>query len=233
MNRPGGTARARPESLTDRIYTRVKQDIFDCRLLPGDHFTESEIAARTNASRTPVREALYRLQRDGFVQVRFRNGWQVKPLDFTVFDQLYDLRLILELAAVEKLCAMPSPLPLEDLKRIWLVKPDERLADGPTVCALDERFHEQLVEAAGNEEMIRVHHEITERIRIVRRLDFTKPHRIAATYQEHGRILRHLIQRKLAEARLLLTSHVETSKAAVRQITLHMLHEARLNGRRA
>lgn len=168
MTVPRRPARSRPESLTDRIYTRVKQDIFDYRLLPGDYFTESQIATRMDASRTPVREALYRLQSDGFVQVHFRNGWQVRPLDFATFDQLYELRTIIELAAVEKLCSMEPHPPLEDLKRIWLAPPSERLTDGPTVCALDERFHEQIVEATGNLEMARVHHEITERIRVVR-----------------------------------------------------------------
>ena len=155
-------------NLTERIYQTIKDDIFSFRLLPGDRFSENEIAERVAASRTPVREALARLQREGFVEVSFRSGWQVKPFDFMKFEQLYDVRIILELAAAKKLCEMEPAPNLEDLKRIWLVKPEDRLEDGPSVCALDERFHEQLVEATGNTEMARIHHEITERLRIVR-----------------------------------------------------------------
>jgi len=116
---------------------------------------------------------------------------------------------------------------LDDLKRAWLVRPEDRLTDGPSVSALDERFHEQLVEATGNREMARIHHDITERIRIIRHLDFTKELRIEATYAEHAKILRAVIERHSVEAVLLLTSHIESSKAEVRKITLHMLYEAR------
>ncbi|MCE3253821.1 MAG: GntR family transcriptional regulator, partial [Cellvibrio sp.] len=66
-------------NLTERIYQTLKDDIFSFRLLPGDRFSENEIAERVAASRTPVREALARLQREGFVDVSFRSGWQVKP----------------------------------------------------------------------------------------------------------------------------------------------------------
>jgi len=68
---------------------------------------------------------------------------------------------------------------------------------------------------------------VTERIRIIRRLDFTRGDRIEATYAEHGKILRAVIQRKADQAQLLLRAHIEQSKAEVRKITLHTLHEAR------
>lgn len=213
-------------NLTERIYLQLKQDIFSFRLLPGDRFSENEIAERVEASRTPVREALTRLQREGFVDVSFRSGWQVKPFDFNQFEQLYDVRVVLELAAVKKLCEMEPAPNLDDLKRIWLVKPEDRLEDGPSVCALDERFHEQLVEATGNQEMARIHHDITERLRIIRRIDFTQQKRIEATYEEHAKILRTIIERRAEEVKSLLKTHIEASKAEVRKITLHMMYEA-------
>jgi len=213
-------------NLTERIYQQLKQDIFSFRLLPGDRFSENEIAERVAASRTPVREALTRLQREGFVEVSFRSGWQVKPFDFNQFEQLYDVRIVLELAAVKKLCEMEPAPNLEDLKRIWLVKPEDRLEDGPSVCALDERFHEQLVEATGNKEMARIHHDITERLRIVRRIDFTQRNRIEATYDEHAKIIRTIMERRAEEVKSYLKTHIEASKSEVRKITLHMLYEA-------
>jgi DNA-binding GntR family transcriptional regulator len=111
---------------------------------------------------------------------------------------------------------------------LWLVPAAERLSDPREVGALDERFHATLVSAAGNAEIARVHQDVTERIRIVRRLDFTRPDRIEATYQEHGKILRAIIQRKLDVAQMLLKSHIEQSKIEVRKISLHAMHEARV-----
>jgi DNA-binding GntR family transcriptional regulator len=214
-------------NLTERIYLQLKQDIFTFRLLPGDRFSENEIADRVLASRTPVREALMRLQREGFVEVSFRSGWQVKPFDFQQFEQLYDVRIVLELAAVKKLCEMEPAPNMDDLKKVWLVKPEDRLTDGPTVATLDERFHEQLVEATGNAEMARIHHDITERLRIVRRIDFTQKPRIEATYDEHAKILRTIIERRASDVLSYLKTHIEASKSEVRKITLHMLYEAK------
>jgi DNA-binding GntR family transcriptional regulator len=96
------------------------------------------------------------------------------------------------------------------------------------VGELDEVFHATLVSATGNAELARVHQDVTERIRIVRRLDFTRPDRVEATYAEHAKVLRAVIQRQADPARLMLKSHIEQSKAEVRKITLHTLHEARL-----
>ena len=209
------------------VYEQLKGDIFDFRLLPGDRFTETEVAAQAGVSRTPVREALYKLEREGYIQVSSRNGWSVNPFDFESFENLYDVRVIMELAASQKVCEMPNPPDFDELKRVWLVPPDKRVRDPQKVCDLDERFHAALVGATGNSQLARIHHDITERIRIIRRLDFTQPDRIDSTYEEHAQILRAVMRRRLEQSRLLLQAHIEASKAVVRRITLHRLHSAR------
>jgi len=151
----------------------------------------------------------------------------VRPFDFRQFEELYDLRIVLETTAVRRLCEASERVALDALKTCWLCPPDERETDMRDVARLDEAFHTTLVEAAGNREMSRVHAEVTERIRIIRRLDFTKPPRIDATYQEHAKILRAIVQRRAGPAELLLSAHIAASKAEVRKITLHMMQEAR------
>lgn len=210
----------------DHAYERIKADIFEFRLRPGDRFSEPEIALRLGVSRTPVREALLRLAREGYVIVAARSGWQVRPLDFKAFDDLYDVRLILETAAVRRLCDMETRASLDSLREVWLAPRAQWLTDGRTVAGLDEAFHGTLVAATGNEELARMHREVTERIRIIRRLDFLQPERIKTTYQEHAQILRHVLRRQADSASLQLRSHISASKAEVRKITLHMLYEA-------
>jgi DNA-binding GntR family transcriptional regulator len=150
----------------------------------------------------------------------------VQPLDFDQFEHLYDLRIVLELAAVQKLCSGKNRGALKELRGVWLVSPRKRLTDGATVARLDEEFHATLVAATGNPELARVHQSITERIRILRRLDFTHPERIIYTYQEHAAILRAVLARDEKRAAALLRAHVESSKAEVRTISLHRLHLA-------
>lgn len=213
--------------LAEQVYCRLKDDIFEFRLLPGDRFSENEMAERYDVSRTPLRDALYRLQREGYLEVGFRRGWQVRTLDFRYFDDLYDLRIVLEIAAIERICQMAEcPAGVEELKRIWLVAKADREQDGRTVSQMDERFHTAMVAAAGNAEMARVHAELTEKLRIIRRLDFTQAERVDATYQEHGKIVQLLLRRKFPETAMLLRSHIQQSKLEVRKITLHRLHEA-------
>ncbi len=117
----------------------------------------------------------------------------------------------------------PRRPPRTATREFTCTPPSFRLRSG----ALDEQFHATLVRAAGNDEIARVHWDVTERIRIIRRLDFTRPDRIDATYAEHAMILRNVIQRKADQAQLLLRSHIEQSKSEVRKITLATLHDAR------
>jgi len=216
-----------PLTLADQAYAQIKQMIFDFALMPGDRASESELAQRVAVSRTPLRQALQRLEREGFLRVVPKVGWQVAPLDFDVFDELYDLRVLIECHAARQLATAEQRPGLAALAEAWLVPAAERLSDHAVVGLLDEQFHAQLVAAGGNREMARVHHEITERIRIIRRLDFTKPARVEATYDEHARILRAITRRRADDAVSLLKAHVEQSKLEVRHITLDMLHRAR------
>lgn len=223
------TTTGRPEhqiKAPEAVYQLIKTDIFEFRLLPGARFSENEVAARARVSRTPVREALLRLQREGFLDVLAKSGWMVRPLDFDRFEHLYDARIVLELDAVRKLCSGSPQESLATLKKAWLVPARQRLSDWIAVAQLDEAFHATLVAAAGNPELARMHADVTERIRIVRRLDFTQAERIRYTYEEHAAILRAILARNPQQATLLLRSHIEQSKLEVRKISIHRLHMA-------
>lgn len=234
---PAAVAAGARRSVADQVYDGLKRDIGQFRLVPGDRFTELELCARLGVSRTPVRQALVRLQQEGYVEVLFRSGWRVLPFDFDRYEQLYDLRMVLETAAAQRLCTEPAVCGnavdrarLERLTAIWLVEPARRSTDGAQVRQWDEEFHCALVEAAGNAEMARVHRDITERIRMVRSLDFTKSFRIEATYEEHAQILRAILAKRADQATMLLRAHIGSSQAEVRKITLHQLHLARHQG---
>jgi DNA-binding GntR family transcriptional regulator len=234
--RPLSATPARPaerRSRADEVYDQIKADVGEFRLVPGDRFTENEISERLGVSRTPVRQALTRLQQEGLVEVMFRSGWRVLPFDFDQFDQLYDLRMVLETAAAQTLCEDGTPRRpinhalLEQLSAIWLVPVAQRSTDTQRVSQWDEAFHSTLVAAAGNVEMARVHRDVTERIRIIRRLDFTKQARIEATYDEHAKILKAILRKRGDDAAMLLRAHIGSSQAEVRKITLHQVHLAR------
>jgi len=219
---------ARTGSLPEYVYAQLRQDIFDMRLLPGDQVTETEVAAHFKVSRTPVRQALQRLQGDGLMQGYVRGGWEVVPIDFKRFSDLYEMRRLIETHAVRRLCAQAGDLSvLAGLRATWCVPAGERELDGPKAALLDEIFHQTLVRAAGNQEMADTFDRLTDRIRIVRRLDFLYGDCLHSTYEEHAAILDRIAAGDSEAAQRLMDEHIDGSHAEVNQITLHRLHSAR------
>ena len=215
-------------SLASLAYEKLRQALDNFQYVPGDRFSENEVGADLGMSRTPVREALVRLQREGYISVIPKLGWIVNSIDFTMFEQLYDVRSILECAALDLLVQIPDlEIRLYDLTALWCIPAPQRLSEIATVSLNDEQFHMALVAASGNKEMARIHRDITDRIRIVRRLEFTRNYRIDVTYEEHGDILKSLLSRDGLQAKSLLQQHIRVSRDEVKNITLHTLQNAR------
>jgi DNA-binding GntR family transcriptional regulator len=218
-------------SLADHAYDEIRRRIFEFELMPGDRLSESELAQEIRVSRTPLRQALQRLQHEGLVEAIPKVGWLIPPLDLGRFDELYEFRILIECHAAGVICAAGADRTvLHRLARAWQVPASERLREPREIAALDEAFHRHIVECTGNGEMLRAYRELTERMRIIRRLDFYQPQRVAVTYEEHARILAALQTGRGEEAQRLLRAHVEQSRIEVRKITLGMLHEARNRG---
>lgn len=215
-----------PERITlaQSVYDRIKHDIFEFRMAPGQRYAEQELANRLGVSRTPLRLALHILAREGYLdRVGGHAGWLVKPFDLAYYEDLYDFRTQIELIAVRRLCAMDPAPDLSELCDFWRVPKRQRNLDGQTVAREDERLHSKLVALAGNREMLRTHRDLTERIRIIRRLDFIEPARIKAAFDEHDKILGALLTRRVGDAEMLIRAHIEASRAEIRHITLHRL----------
>ena len=214
-------------SLAEIAYRSLKSKIFELSYMPGQKLSESELSESLGLSRTPLRQALQRLQHEGLLEAQPKVGWLIPPLDFDRLDALYDFRILIECFAIRTFCLSEAPSDnLGELMKIWKVKGSTRVQDQAEMCALDEIFHTSIVGLASNAEVSKTHREITEKIRIIRRLDFTKISRIGATYQEHDQILKAIYARRSDEAQRLITAHISQSKLEVRKITLEMLYEA-------
>ncbi len=217
---PGGER----STLANEVYERLKLDIFEFRMPPGQRYSEHELAAMLQVSRTPLRLALHVLAHEGFLQhVNGHSGWQVRPLDLSYYEDLYDFRIEIEAVAIRRLCAKSAKIDLSQLIAFWCAPASEQSRDGEAAAREDEVFHRTLVGLAGNAEMLRCYDRLADRIRIIRRLDFVSPARIVATYEEHGAILRALETRRGEEAERLVRAHIEASRVEIRRITFHQM----------
>jgi DNA-binding GntR family transcriptional regulator len=219
-------------SRADHVYFSVRDDIFDMRLLPGDRVTEGSIAERFGVSRTPAREALQRLQSDGLMRGYVRGGWEVVPVDFKRFEDLYEMRKLIETFAVSKLASAEDVSGsvvrmLDQLEQIWKIPHARRRRDGREMVALDEAFHHALVQAADNAELTNAMQRVTDRIRVVRRLDLVYGNCIDETYDEHVAILDAIRHRDTNRSVALIARHIEGSRAEVRTLTEERLQRSR------
>jgi len=146
---PEPTART---SLVEQAYQAIRGRILDNVYSPGHQALESELAAQLGISRTPVREALIRLQKEGLVEVVPRHGMRVLPVSPVDMAEIYTVLTALECAAVELVAARgPSAAELKPLtEAIRDMGRALKADDLDAWAAADERFHRTLAELAGN-----------------------------------------------------------------------------------
>ncbi len=214
-------------SLAQQAFESIKDLIFNFELIPGERFSEADLTQRLNISRTPLRQALQQLEQQGFLQVLPKMGWFVAPIDFGAIDELYDFRILLEMNAVGELIDLGKTALLEPMNQFWIKESHEYTSDSSLVAQQDEIFHFSIIACAGNKEILKIYQQITDRIRLIRRLDFTKSQRLNATYTEHAAILKSIRSKRKEEAQRLVKAHINQSKIEVRKITLDELYKAK------
>ncbi len=96
-------------SLAERAYARLRHEILTCDLAPGQVVSERELARRYEMSKTPIREALSQVCHDGLMRRLPGRGYMVAPITVKDIQDIFDLRLILELVAAKRAAENPSP----------------------------------------------------------------------------------------------------------------------------
>lgn len=134
-------------SLTEEAYRVLKSEILDNRLPPGFQALEPDLAKRLGMSRTPVREAVIRLQEEGLVEVVPRRGMRVLPVSPDDMREIYQLLTVLEAEACAMVAAAgPSPADLAPLEReVEVMETAVAAGDRESWARADDRFHRALV----------------------------------------------------------------------------------------
>ena len=216
---PARLARSAAKRLPDQVYDHIKERLY-VDLKPGARIIESSVADALSVSRTPVREGLQRLVQEGYLLAHLRNGYTVAAVDFSVINELYQLRTLLEAESLNQFCVNGSLDRLAPLARVWLVRPADRVRETSLVARLNTEFHAELARLGGNRELARLHTGVFDRIRILQRLDFTRDERIDATYTEHAAIVAALSARDGDATVRLLRDHIGRSRDTVEEIVL-------------
>jgi len=199
------------------IQTRLQSAILEGRLAPGDRIVEAELARQMGVSRAPVREAARRLESIGLLVSRPRHGFAVRTISVKQVDDLYDVRLHLEVMAAGLACRNASDSELAGLsdKVDDMVRQADRLAQADRV-ALDLAFHSTICELSGNAYLQRVFDNIQTEVRLFLALSentYGDPQALAET---HRPIAQAIARRDAPAAQEALRFHLEDAKAHVR-----------------
>lgn len=211
------TPRARPRTyLADTVYAALRQAILEREFDPGEPLTEGDLSRRFRVSRTPVREALAKLERDRLVRVVPKKGAFVKALSHDEIRDLYEVREALEALAVRLSAPHISREELEDFEARFR----ELRARGPRaayteVRPLGEEFHRLLVKRTENARLMRVLEEMREEVRPVWTMALVAPRRVQALIREHLAIIDALRRGDARRAARLMRLHIRRVRDAI------------------
>jgi DNA-binding GntR family transcriptional regulator len=207
------------EQLAVQVLAKLRERILAWHYPPGHHLGEQALCEEFNASRIPVREALRALAEQGLVDKVPNMGCYVKQLNVKETQQLYDMRLALELFVMEALIQRGVPPDLLAAERAYweplLALRANDPVDGDELVRADERFHFRLAEALGNTPILDALDEINARLRFVRLVVITTTHRVAETAGEHLAILDALERKDVESARKSLRQNLNHARNKV------------------
>lgn len=208
---------------TKDVYNTLREMILSFELYPGSRVTETELAELFLVSRTPVREALLRLENEGYLTVRPKQGCFIKQIDIEELSEYYKVRTALESAAVEDACHFMPTEELEVLLELWTPSRQPKKITASEMEKKDESFHITLALAGGNSTLVKYLQDVNNHIRIIRRVDFNDPERVQRTYQEHYEIIQTIMDREVGKSRTLIKRHIQRSQDFAKTLTLTQL----------
>lgn len=198
------------ESRSSEAYHRIRQMIFDGSVLPGQALTEAQFVRVLDMSRTPVREALHRLEAEGLLESLTRGGYSVVALSDGDLANLYRIRAVLEGLAAETAASQLSRVDiarLEDLYDEMGVAVRER--NDAQLVSLNRDFHRAIAVASGNRHLVETLDNVKGVFERFRSSAVANDVRREQAHEEHGQIIAALKDRKADTARDLAELHVK------------------------
>lgn len=207
----------RPQPAAERVYAYVKQAVLDRRYEGGSLLTEGELAEAVGVSRTPVREALLRLEVEGLIRLYPKKGALVLPVSAREIRDVVETRLLVETHAARAALPLPATV-LEELAE--LLERQKRLAESgdlAEVAVADRCFHATLVKATGNEILGRLYDQLRDRqLRMGVAVMHAHPERVAKNITEHAEILQALRQGDVDAAVEAVDRHISSVNKLLR-----------------
>lgn len=216
------TEKTSQRSLAEVAYGALREAIQDGTLQPGARIREAEISDWLEVSRTPVREALRRLQSDGMIEPN-AGGLAVVSLDLRAVSELYDIREALEGTAAALAARQADATEVAMLQSL-ITGHRESTEDPRAEAHYNKRFHEQLYRAAHNRFLLKSLQALRDSMVLLGATTLAQPARVRLAWDEHDEIVAAIASRDPARAEAAARRHIRAGyEERVRAMTKEML----------
>ena len=204
------------QSLGGQIFNRIRDDILSGNYAPGEELKEATLGKQLGVSRTPVREAMRKLELEGLVVMIPRRGAQVANITEKDLNDVLEVRIALENLSIENACARMTE---EQLDELWKAARnfEDTMAEGNLVrlAEADVAFHEVIYKSSDNRRLNQVLNNLREQIYRYR-VEYLKDEETRnLLVKEHEEIYEAIKNRDLKKAQEITYQHIENQREAI------------------
>jgi len=198
-------------SLKDQAYRAIKEAILSFQFKPGDPLVESDLAAQLGISKTPVRDALFELEKEGLVSKVLFKGTYVSDVTPEDVKQIFEIRAVLEGLAARLAAAFWSSQDTAAARS--LVDQQEvaaREGNNTQSSQMNKQFHELVINRANNRLLTSMLRNLDDHLRRYRILSSYQKGRLEKSVEEHQRVIQALDEKDAAGAETLMRAHLRS-----------------------
>ncbi len=204
--------------LREVVAETLREAIVSGVLDPGERLMEIQLAEELGVSRTPVREAIRKLELEGFVVMIPRRGTYVADLSIKDINEVFEIRTALDVLAAGLAVERITEDELEQLERLLveigdLIEQD----DADKLVEADGQFHDILYRASRNDRLVGIINNLREQFTRFRSISIAYPGRIQKTVEEHRRLVEAIASRDTDLAQQIAREHMENSEQTLLQ----------------
>lgn len=191
-------------------YQYIKQQIFSVGFKPGEYITDTQIAGQLKISRTPVREAFHRLEKEGLLVYEARRGWRVYVLSLEDIQEIFDLKLTIEGMTVRRAAeCQDEQLRADLLHALNDLRAAAQNKDLEAWTAADGRLHDAIFGMADNQRASAIIQNLNDQWHRVRAGFVARTGRMQQSVEEHEGFVEAILEGRGEQAEQLMCEHLE------------------------
>lgn len=205
--------------LGEIVYEALRDAIVNQAMKPGERLMETELAEEMGVSRTPVREAIRKLELEGYVVMIPRKGAYVSGLSIKDINEVFEIRGALEALAAGLAAQRATQDEIEEMQRnVYMEAAHWETNDLMLAIESDTKFHEQIYSASRNTRLLNMIKDLREQVQRFRTTTLAVPGRLKFALDEHRRVVEAIADRDVAAAQQAASEHIESAENALLEV---------------